>query len=569
MRYLALVADYDGTLATHDKISDDTARALERLKASGRRVILLTGRRLDDLLTVCPYVRLFDCIVAENGAVIYDPKTREGQTLANPPSKHLVQALRARGVEPLELGEVVVGTFEPHRPTVQDVVSELGLEAQVICNRKAIMILPAGVNKATGLEHALRKLGLSRHEVVGIGDAENDHSFLARCECAVAVANAIPSILEAVAFVTRSDNGAGVRELIDELIANDLHKREAKLQQHLLLLGTRADGAPVSIPPYGRNILIVGPASSGKSTLAAGIIEQLLRKDYQTCIIDPEGDYGTIRNVVALGNRCREPSINEVMSILEDSRVNLAINLLGLQLEDRPEFFSQFLPHFQVMRMRTGRPHWLVVDEAHHMVPAEWGHISWALPYRLGETILVTVHPDHLPSAILSQVGLVLAVGHSPEKTLGNFAHATNQVLAWPEHLAYQPDHVIAWFIGAVQSPFSMRPLRGTAERIRHHRKYAEGNLRWHSFYFRGPEGRQNLRAQNLAVFCQLAEGIDENTWMFHLRRGDYSRWFRHSIRDPYLADEVERIECRMDLTPWQTRQIIRELINVRYTLPE
>lgn len=569
MRYLALVADYDGTLATHDRISDDTARALERLKSSGRRVILLTGRRLDDLLTVCPYARLFDCIVAENGAVIYDPKTRERQTLANPPSKRLVQTLRARGVEPLELGEVVVGTFEPHRPTVQDVVSELGLEAQVICNRKAIMILPAGVNKATGLEHALRKLGLSRHEVVGIGDAENDHSFLARCECAVAVANAIPSIREAVTFVTRSENGAGVCELIDELIANDLCRREAKLQQHLLFLGTRADGAAVSIPPYGRNILIAGPSSSGKSTLTAGIIERLIGKDYQTCIIDPEGDYGTIHNIVTLGNRWREPSINEVMSILEDTKVNLAINLLGLSLEDRPEFFSQFLSHFQAMRTRTGRPHWLVMDEAHHMVPAEWGHISWALPYRLGETILVTVHPDHLPSAILSQVGLVLAVGHSPEKTLGNFAHATNQVLAWPEHLSYQPDHVIAWFIGAAQSPFSMRPLRGTAERIRHHRKYAEGNLRWHSFYFRGPEGRQNLRAQNLAVFCQLAEGIDENTWMFHLRRGDYSRWFRHSIRDPYLADEVERIECRTDLTPWQTRQIIRELINVRYTLPE
>ena len=61
-------------------------------------------------------------------------------------------------------------------------------------NKDAVMVLPAGVNKATGLDYALRKLGLSFHETVGIGDAENDHAFLQRCECAVAVSNAVPSI---------------------------------------------------------------------------------------------------------------------------------------------------------------------------------------------------------------------------------------------------------------------------------------------------------------------------------------------------------------------------------------
>jgi hypothetical protein len=106
-------------------------------------------------------------------------------------------------------------------------------------------------------------------------------------------------------------------------------------------------------------------------------------------------------------------------------------------------------------------------------------------------------------------------------------------------------------------------------ERIRHHRKYAEGNLRWHSFYFRGPDNRHNLKAQNLMVFCQIAQGIDESTWMFHLQRGDYSRWFRHAIKDDYLANETERVERRTDLAPWQTRQMIEELINARYTLPE
>jgi hypothetical protein len=113
-----------------------------------------------------------------------------------------------------------------------------------------------------------------------------------------------------------------------------------------------------------------------------------------------------------------------------------------------------------------------------------------------------------------------------------------------------------------------MLPIPGRAERIRHLRKYAEGNLRWNSFYFRGPDNRHNLKAQNLAIFCQIAEGIDEETWMFHLRRADYSRWLREAVHDDFLAKEVEQIESRTDLTPWQTRRMITGLISVRYTLP-
>jgi HAD superfamily hydrolase (TIGR01484 family) len=568
MRYLALVADYDGTLAADDRVPDKTLEALERLRVSGRRTILLTGRRLNDLFAVCAHTRLFDLIIAENGAVVYDPGTREETVLANPPSKQFVRALRAHGVDPLETGQAIVSTLDAHRRTVQDVVWEFGLEAQVICNRSAVMVLPAGINKATGLEYALRKLGLSRHEVVGIGDAENDHSFLARCECAVAVANAIPAVREVAAFVTKGKNGSGVCELIDELIAGDLRRLGDRLQQHMIQLGVGLDGTAVNVAPYGCNILVAGPSGSGKSTLAAGIIERLIDKDYQVCIVDPEGDYGTLRDVVVLGNQYRAASVNEVLSILEDPKINLSVNLLGIPIEDRPDFVAQLVPNLHALRSRTGRPHWIVLDEAHHMLPDTWGHASSALPSRLGETILITVHPDHIAPAILSAMDVAVAVGHSPDGTLGDFARATNRDLAWPEGLSYQSGHVIAWFVHEA-SPFSMRPRRGRAERIRHHRKYAEGNLRWHSFYFRGPYGRHNLRAQNLAIFCQLAEGIDEDTWMFHLRRGDYSRWFRDSIRDDYLADEAQRIERRRDLAAWQTRQMIRELVSARYTLPE
>lgn len=569
MRYLALVTDYDGTLASHDRVSDRAVQALQRVRASGRKTILVTGRRLEDLLAVCDCAPLFDLVVAENGALLYDPARREETVLANPPAKALVKGLRARGVAPLDIGQVIVATDAPHRRTVQDLVWELGLEAQVIGNRGAVMVLPAGVNKGTGLDHALRKLGLSRHEVVGIGDAENDHSFLERCEAAVAVANALPALKETAAIVTTRENGDGVVELVDELVADDLQRLAGSLGQHSIMLGTRPDGSAVHLPPYGHNVLVAGPSGSGKSTLTAGIVERLIEKHYQVCIIDPEGDYGTLQDVVALGNQWRAPSVTEVLAILEDPKVNLSVNLLGIPLADRPDFFSQLIPNLQAMRARTGRPHWIVLDEAHHMLPDTWGHAYSTLPQRLGETLLVTVHPDHISQAVLAPIDIVLAIGATPHDTLARFGRATDQRLEWPEDLRSERGSVVAWFTGRGEAPFALQPLPGRVERIRHRRKYAEGDLRWCSFYFRGPDCRNNLRAQNLSVFCQIAEGIDEETWMYHLRRGDYSRWLRQSVRDEILARETERIERNADLAPWQTRKLITDLIHERYTLPE
>lgn len=567
MRYLALITDYDATLASHNQVSEETVAALEKLRASGRRTILLTGRRLKDLLKVFPHPHLFDCIVGENGAVIYNPQTRTARSLANAPPKKLVQTLQARGVDPLDIGEVVLATNEHHRRTAQEVIWELGLEVQIIGNRGAVMLLPAGVNKASGMVEALRVLGLSRHEVVGIGDAENDHSFLARCECSVAVANAISSVKETVSFVTQAENGAGVRELIEEILSSDLQRMEGLIPQHLISLGTRPDGDPVSITPFGNSLLIVGPSSSGKSTLAAGIVERLIEKDYQICIIDPEGDYGSLPHLISLGNRWREPNIDEILSVLEDSRMNLAINLLGIPLEDRPQFFDRLLPHIRTLRARTGRPHWFVVDEAHHMLPPAWGPKTMA-PLTVSETIFVTVHPNHVSPTVLSEISLVLAVGRDPERALSSFAGVSGKELHWPEALHFEVEHAVAWFVDK-KDPFSLLPEPGPSERLRHHRKYAEGDLRWHSFYFRGPEGKLNLRAQNLAVFCQLADGVDDETWMYHLHRNDYSCWIRKCVRDPSMAEEVEQLEQRRDLSPQQSRHAIRDLICSRYTLPE
>jgi len=103
MRYLALCCDYDGTLATRGKLPPETLAALERLIASGRRLVMVTGRELDDLQSVCPRLDLFEYVVAENGALLYHPATRTEKALADPPPKDFVATLRKRGVSPVAL----------------------------------------------------------------------------------------------------------------------------------------------------------------------------------------------------------------------------------------------------------------------------------------------------------------------------------------------------------------------------------------------------------------------------------------------------------------------------------
>jgi hydroxymethylpyrimidine pyrophosphatase-like HAD family hydrolase len=299
MRYLALACDYDGTLAHSGVVSEQTISALTYLRSSGRKLLLVTGRRLDDMARVFPRLELFDRVVVENGALLYRPATREEIPLAEPPPEPLVAALRAAGVAPLAVGRTILATWTPHETTVLEAIRSLGLEQQVIFNKGAVMVLPSGVNKATGLHVALLELGLSARNVVGVGDAENDHAFLSACECGVAVANALPLLKERADLVTRGDHGAGVVELVTRLVENDL--ADVPLPRHRLALGAREDGTPVTLDPYGCNVLLAGTSGSGKSTFATSLLERLQEGGRQFCVVDPEGDYPALPGAVVLG----------------------------------------------------------------------------------------------------------------------------------------------------------------------------------------------------------------------------------------------------------------------------
>ncbi len=570
MRYLVLACDFDGTVATDGSVRDETFAALQRLRDSGRKLILVTGREVEDLLRVFPRIDIFDRVVAENGALLYRPANREHKTLGEAPPAELVKALRGCGISPLSVGHCIVSTWQPHESKVLETIRDLGLELQVIFNKGAVMILPSGVNKATGLDAALLELGLSPHNCVGVGDAENDHALIRRCECGVAVANALPLVRERADWVTPSRNGEGVVELIDKLIAGDLADLEGRLSRHSIPVGTRAEGDDVRLDPYGLAVLVAGSSGSGKSTFATGFLERLAVQGYQFCIVDPEGDYALLEGSIVLGDKERPPTVAGALEVLEQPNRNVVVNLLGLALAERPAFFSRLLPGLQDLRSRTGRPHWIVVDEAHHLLPAPSDLVSVTLPRTLSGMMLVTVHPEHVSPAVLASIDIVLAIGRSADETLRAFGEAVGAPPPATLPGTAGPGEALLWRRRPeARDPVWVRTLAPKSEHRRHVRKYATGELgEDKSFYFRGPAGQLNLRAQNLALFIQLAEGVDDETWLHHLQIQDYSRWFREAIKDEDLAAEAAGVERQTGLAPEQSRELIKAAIERRYTMP-
>jgi hydroxymethylpyrimidine pyrophosphatase-like HAD family hydrolase len=221
MHFQALATDYDGTLATHGTVGAETINALQRLEASGRKLLLVTGREVPDLKRVFPDVAVFHCVVAENGALLYDPATDREMLLCDPASAALVTRLHAENI-PVSVGRGIVATTDRYAERVRIAVEQSGVQLHVLFNKGSVMILPAGVDKASGLLRALESMGIHPENVVGVGDAENDSDFLGVCGCAVAVSNALPALKLRADLLTAGDHGSGVVEIIDQLLADDL-----------------------------------------------------------------------------------------------------------------------------------------------------------------------------------------------------------------------------------------------------------------------------------------------------------------------------------------------------------
>lgn len=216
MRCTVLACDYDGTLAHHGKVDEPTLAALAHWRDRRGTLLLITGRVLPELRDLLPELDRFDLIVAENGGLLYHPRTGVETLLAPAAEDGLVADLCAADVDQVSVGRTIVATWRSFDGPVLRVLAGRPHLA-VTYNKDALMILPAGIDKASGLRAAADVLGRPLADFAGVGDAENDRAFLELCGISAAVANALPELKEAVDLVTRAERGQGVAELIGHL----------------------------------------------------------------------------------------------------------------------------------------------------------------------------------------------------------------------------------------------------------------------------------------------------------------------------------------------------------------
>ncbi|MGV2130823.1 HAD-IIB family hydrolase [Agrobacterium vitis] len=562
MYFRALAADYDGTLAHHGAMEQATVDALVRLRHAGRQIILVTGRESADLRHIVPDLTLFDRIVAENGGVLYDPGRGSEVALAPGPPAVLVQKLMEHGVEPLSVGQTIIATWQPHEAAALAAIAELGLDHQIIFNKGAVMILPAGVNKASGLIAALNDLGLSKPNVVGVGDAENDRAFLAECGASAAVANALPSLRQACDLTLMSDHGVGVSELIDRLLKDDFGLIPPSRRG--VSLGIDADADHIWLTPQD-SLLIIGGSGSGKSRFTTALVERMIDKSFDVCLLDPEGEYETLDRVVAIGDETQAGSIDEALRLLFKN-MSVALGTVAINLDQRQCLFERLLPRIEMLRKTTGRPHWIIADEAHHYLPNLCNATSEMVGGVNAGLVLATISPDWLPHTIVGTIDYVMAFGTTAFDIIQQFGGASMSSKYSQPRLG--PDEALLWSRAAPQGARRLRIEGPRHHHERHKGKYAIGNVgEDHSFYFGWSPDGQVYRARNLAEFLSKADHIPEEIWLRHLHAGDFAAWFLHVIRDDELARRAEEIAEDVNLGAKESRDQIAAIIRNRYAI--
>jgi HAD superfamily hydrolase (TIGR01484 family) len=559
MHFLALAVDYDGTIAENGSVPAQVCESLTALKNSGRKLLLITGREVQALKHNFPRLDLFDVVIAENGGLLYDPLTDLEELIADPASTELVGCLRGKGVSPLSVGRSVIATWHPFEDAVISAIRELGLELQMTFNKDAIMVLPPGVNKASGLRAALRRLGISELNVVGVGDAENDHSFLSICGCSAAVSNAIESIKASADLCLSRDHGLGVGELVDMLLEKDAAL--VPVERVGLQLGQTLDARKVWLPAESV-LLVIGNSGSGKSSYVTWLTERMVQAHQDFCIIDPEGDYLTLEDAVTVGGLTVPPTTEESVHHLLQAQLNVVVNALALDPVARVQLFGELLPFIQHLRSTSGRPYWLIVDEAHYMLPhcATWPR---GFLRRMG-AIIIALDFDQVCPALLDGVDVLMTLGSTARVMIEQFANLRQRRCPeFPERFAGL-EYACLWNLHDDQNVVLLDQVRPDQKHHRHSGKYVAGDVgAWHAFHFPG----LGQSASNLTDFLSLAERLEASALRRHMSAGDFSNWFREVIRDDVLANKTHLIESTSTLAPGKALKQIADLVQSRYHL--
>lgn len=581
MHLMTLACDLDGTLAEGGQVAAETWAALRRLKASSWSLVLVTGRVLQTFTPEGPFAEVFDAIVAEDGAVVYFPR-RDIVTLPfGRLNDQLLSRLDALAI-PLERGLAIVATWVAHDLEVLRVLHEVAGGATVEYNRGAVMVLPPGATKGTGLRFALRELGCSAHSVIACGDAENDRSLFEVAEMAVAVSNATEELRALADIVLAEPDGAGVRALAQDLLRNRLPTYRER-PERMLLLGERPDKSPLFLDAFrllDSSLAIVGSSGGGKSWLAGLLAEELLKQGYQICLIDPEGDHRAMRafpHTLLLGGASAPlPPVSDVVTLSEYAETSLVLDLSLAGPAQQAEYVAALLRELWCLRARHGRPHWLLLDEVQNFCPPEGGETAEALAglIRDGGVGVVSYRPSLVAPQILEAIDhwLITRVSPAERDAIAPLCRCGPDWDALAPRLSTLPRGQALLYLdtraAAAQQPEQVVFRSGprSVPHIRHLHKYLRAPLPYEKrFFFHDETGRYLGRsAANLWELRSALADLPLGALRYHLERGDLERWARQVLHDGELGAQLSKVG-RRHLQGERIRQALIAVIGERY----
>lgn len=518
----AVALDLDGTIAHGGALSARAMDAVAAARAEGLTVVLVTGRIVSEMHADFPALAdAFDAVVAENGALLVLPDG--ARSLARPVDAELGQALAARGAQ-VRCGQVLLAGSAHDTEAVLAEVGRLGLDCQLLRNRDELMVLPSGVSKGTGLVAALEELGLSAHNTIAVGDAENDLALFEAAELGVAVSNAVPSLKQHADLVLDQADGEGVAALLEGPLVRGVHP--VRPVRRRLEIGLFQDGSPATVPGAQANILVCGGSGAGKSHMAGLLMEQWVTAGYSVLVLDAEGDHiglAHLRNTAVLGDGLRLPTPHELVSVLRAQRSSVVLDLSTTTACERAAYLHEVAAAIEAERAISGVPHWIVVDEAHQALGMAGAATTVFRPADLGYC-LITYVPEQLSDTARAAIDVTIRVTGAPMSGMAGTGTALLREAGSPER-----EFVLA--------------ARRTPHR-RHWHKYAVEPLPSHRWFrFRSPNGPELYAARDLREFSKALHDVDAGAAEYHLCRGDFSRWLIGTLQDRELGAAVGAVE--------------------------
>ena len=571
----AIALDYDGTIAANNGLDSSVRDAIAAARSHGITVLLVTGRTLDELRQVAGDLHIVDGVVAENGAVVHYPASDRTSLLATAINEGFVEEIRRQGIR-FQAGRCLVDADAHDAPRLLAAIHTLELPLMLAFNRSRVMVLPQGISKATGLAAALATLRLSPRNTVAIGDAENDYELLRFAEVGVAVEWGSAALRSAADVVLPGSGPPAVAPYVQALAGHGGLPAPPRARRRLLLGFTDA-GREFSLAVRGRNVLIAGDTKSGKSWVAGLLCEQLILHGYCVCVIDPEGDYGSLEalpGVTVLGGEDPPPTPRELLRALRYPDRSVVVDLSRLARDEKRLYIRALLPALNVLRRRTGLPHRILLDEAHCFLHD--GDAPLLLDLKQGGYTVVTYSAPQLPKELLSAAEVMIATCESNPATLAALRRLCQQCGDIPDDRWSLIPHLrVGQAVALPVTEESRGELRlfSIAPRltphVRHRRKYVDVPISSdRAFVFEPAAAARFERACTLRQFVEALESLSPALLEGYARRGDFSRWIADVFGDHALAGELRVLEARhrAGATP-DTQAEMADAIRARYDL--